>query len=343
MVEKPRKSPTVTDVARLAGVSATTVSYVLNGRSGGASRISPETEKRVLDAVEKLGYIQNSTARHLRRRSTERICLALPGLGRPYHNMLARQLHAIAALHGYSICISVGGSTAEDLEIVKQVRSGMADGLLIDYSDSYDPEVSAALEELAQSNFAVVVMGNEIFGLGFDLIGTTEESVTYDGMRHLLDNGHRRIAFMAHSTTPPIRSVRYRSYERALSDAGIELDMSLVVEGAASREAAFRNTQALLSHAEPPTAIFSASDIGALSSLAAARSMGLNVPKDVAIVGCGNSFESRISSPRLTTVGPTELDFSTPIHFLFERLQKTGSIDQRQYIQPWELMIRDSS
>jgi DNA-binding LacI/PurR family transcriptional regulator len=343
MVDRPQKTPTVTDVAQVAGVSATTVSYVLNGRAGGDSRISEATKQRVLDAVDKLGYVQNNTARHLRRRTTERVCLALPGLGRPYHDILARQLYEAAEAQGFSVCISVGGGTAGDLQIIKDVRSGMADGLLIDYSDSYDPEVALALEELAQSNFAVVVMGNEMCGRGFDIINTTEEEASYRAVRYLLDRGHKRVTFMAHSIDQPISSVRYRSYIRALEEAAIDIDESLVIEGAASREAAYRNTQSLLSGDAAPTAVFSASDIGALSAMAAAQGLGLHVPDDFAIIGCGNSFESRISTPRLTTAGPTELDFSTPIHFLFERLQNGNPIEQRRHTQHWELLIRDSS
>ncbi len=269
------------------------------------------------------------------------MCLALPGLGRPYHDVLARQLYAIAEEHDFSVCISVGGSTTEDLQIVRDVRSGMADGLLIDFSNSYDPDVTTALEELAKSGIAVVVMGDQMIGNGFDVFNTTVEAASMRAVRHLLDLGHRRVAFMAHSAVQPIHSMRYRSYSRALREADIELDESLVIEGAASREMAYANAQALLSRSDAPTAIFCASDIGALSALAAAHTLALKVPDDIAIIGCGNSFESRISSPRLTTAGPTDLDFSVPIHFLFERLQAADQIEQRRHTQQWELLVRD--
>ena len=344
MADIHSKLPTIRDVAQLAGVSASTVSYVLNGRGGAASRISPETHARVLAAVKQLGYIQNNTARHLRRRITERICLALPGLGRPYHDELAQQLSQVAQQAGYSVVVSVGGSIEANINILNDVRSGLADGIILDLNDAEDDRIIRKLENLASSHVAAVVFASHLTGVGFDVMATTEAQAVAAAVAYLLNRGHRRIAYLAHQIErgTPVGQ-RYRSYARALSEADLAVDPALVVEGAASREDAYRNAQLLLSLAKPPTAIFSASDIGALSAIAAARDLGRRIPDDVAIIGCGNIFESRISAPRLTTVGPTSLDFRIPIHYLFERLKSEQPIEQRQFVQKWELNIRESA
>ncbi len=344
MAENHGKLPTIRDVAQLANVSASTVSYVLNGRAGEASRISPETHERVLAAVSELSYVQNITARHLRRRFTERICLALPGLGRPYHDVLAQQLGQMAQTLGYSVIVSVGGTFESNIGILNDVRSGLADGIILDLNDAEDPRIVPKLEDLAHSRIATVVFGSHLTGSGFDMIATTEGQAVASAVQYLIHRGHRRIAYIAHQIECGVPvGQRYRSYVSALSEAEIPVEPALVVDGAGSREAAYQNAQLLLSLANPPTAIFSASDIGALSVIAAARDLGLHVPDDVAVIGCGNIFESRISAPRLTTVGPTSLDFRIPIQYLFERLKSDQLIEQRQFVQKWELNIRESA
>lgn len=340
----PSKLPTIRDVAQLARVSASTVSYVLNGRGGEASRISPETHERVLAAVSQLGYIQNSTARHLRRRSTERICLALPGLGRPYHDVLAQQLTHIARDFGYAVVVSVGGTLETNLNILNDVRGGLADGIILDLNDAEDERIIRKLEDLSNSRIAVLVLGSHFAGSHFDVLETTEVQAVAAAVAYLISRGHRRIAYLAHQLKHGVPvGQRYRSYARTLSEADIPLESPLVVEGAASRELAYQNTQFLLSLAQPPTAIFSASDIGALSAMAAARDLGFRIPDDLAVIGCGNIFESRISSPRLTTVGPTSLDFQVPVRAFFERLRSEQPIEQRRFMQQWELNIRESA
>ncbi len=343
MVEKSPKLPTIRDVAELAHVSASTVSYVLNGRGGEASRISPETHERVLAAVNQLGYVQNNTARHLRRRTTERVCLALPSLGRPYHDELAQQLSQTALEFGYSVVVSVGGTFERNVAILNDVRSGLADGIMLDINDAEDDRIIPKLEELAKSRIAVMVLGT-LNGTGFDVMDTTEGQAVVSAVSYLIGRGHRQIGYIAHQFEAGIPlGQRYRSYAHALDQAGIPLDPKLIVEGAGSREESYRNAQLLLSLANPPSAIFSASDIGALSAIAAARDLGYRIPEDVAVIGCGNVFESRISYPRLTTVGPTSLDFRIPIHYLFERLKSEDAIEQRQFVQKWELNIRESA
>ena len=248
MMNNHSKLPTIRDVAQLARVSVSTVSYVLNGRGGEPSRISPETHKRVMAAVDQLSYIQNNTARHLRRRSTERICLALPGLGRPYHDVLARQLSDVAQDCGYSVVVSVGGTFETNVGILNAVRSGLADGLILELSDTDDDRIVRKLEDLASSSIAVVVMGNQLHGKNFDVMDTTEGQAVSSAITYLLNRGHRRIAYIAHRLKQGVPlGQRYRSYAQSLGEAGIVIDPALLVEGAASREDAYQNAQLLLS------------------------------------------------------------------------------------------------
>ena len=101
--------PTARDVAKLDGVSQAAVSYVLSDRRDGDDRISEETRQRVLDAVDKLHYVPNQTARDLRRQRAERVCLVLPRLSVPHYDRIARDLQKVADTHHYSVIITVAG------------------------------------------------------------------------------------------------------------------------------------------------------------------------------------------------------------------------------------------
>src|SRR5688500_10743070 len=116
-MKRQRKPVTSHDVARRAGVSQATVSYVLSGRRSGEPRIKDETRQRVLEAAAELKYVPNQTARSLRRRRTERVCLLLSRLGVPYYDRLVADVQQAADAHGYVVIVTVGGSAARETHV----------------------------------------------------------------------------------------------------------------------------------------------------------------------------------------------------------------------------------
>lgn len=336
-MSKPPSAATIYDVARLAGVSPATVSYVLHGRRGGKSRISDATRQRVLAALTELNYFPNDTARSLRRRRTDRICLVISRLGSPYADAIAADVQRVAATHGYSVVITVGGQERTE-HIVSQLQRRLADGAIIDDA-SFTAEMFAAL---VRSNLAVVALANDVEPHGFDVVRTTERESSYEAVAYLVGRGHRRIALLQHGAEVQTSGIRFASYRQALHDNGLAIDPALIRPGAESRETAFASTRALLMLPQRPTAIFSESDIGAISALWAIRDLGLRAPADVAVIGVGNSAEGCITRPALTTVGPQALDFAPVADLLFSRL--TGqATDDRVVVQPWSLVCRQSA
>ncbi|HUR06958.1 MAG TPA: LacI family DNA-binding transcriptional regulator [Nonomuraea sp.] len=330
--------PTARQVAELAQVSVATVSYVLSGRD---RPVGAETRQRVLDAARQLGYTPNQAARSLRKRRTQRVCLVQGSLGGvPTDERLARDLHEMADAHGYSVIMLAVYSGARARAAVDVLRSGIADGVLINPIDdhlTYD-----LLAEIIATGLAVVVVRNESVPDGCDVVRTPETEASAEAVEHLLAEGRTRIAFMAHryelSRDHP--TGRLLGYTTALDRHGV--GRRIIVRGADDRVAAYQSATELLRSPDRPDAIFAASDRAAISVINAARDAGLSVPGDLAVVGVGNIAEGLISNPRLSTVGPLRHDYTDVVRLLFDRLQAEEPLPAREIVRPWTFLRRDS-
>lgn len=337
MMSAPRR-PTTREVAALAEVSVATVSYVLNGKHG---RVGEETRLRVLAAAEELGYVRSSSARSLRLRKTERVCLVVGSIGVPAYDQLARDLSDAADEAGYGVLTMVVDSPARAEKAVDLLRQHVADGALVAPSVPY---LSAAqLRTLA--GMPLVVMSNAVTPDGFDVVRTSEGSACREALDHLVATGRRRIAFLGHrhELTGELPTERHTAYLAALDRHGLRHDPELVVPGADDRVAAYRSTQALLTGAGRPDALFAASDRAAISAILALRDAGVAVPEEIAVVGVGNLEEGRITRPPLTTVGPPAMDFHDAARLLFDRVLAPDRPAGRVVTTEWTFIRRGSA
>ncbi|WP_220206764.1 LacI family DNA-binding transcriptional regulator [Reticulibacter mediterranei] len=336
-----RTLPTTKDVARLAGVSAATVSYVLNGRRQRSNTISAETRQRVLDAVTTLGYVPNQIGRSLRLQRTERVSLILPRIGVPVNDVLIRDIQRVADQHGYTVMISVVDTPERERHMLNQLKRRLADGAIIVHGTWAEEDFA----ELVQAGLPLVVQRNHVTAEGFDVVQTTEAETCYEAVSYLLCKGHRRIAFLGHFENLPSRLEhydRFTSYLQALKDHNIAIDERLICAGATTRNDAYQSALDLLRLQEPPSAIFAASDIAAVSAIWAAHSIGLRIPEDLALIGAGNIPEGEITDPPITTVGPADLDFTAIADLLFSRLANPEQ-EGRVYQLQWQLILRASA
>ncbi|MBO0706995.1 MAG: LacI family DNA-binding transcriptional regulator [Candidatus Dormibacteraeota bacterium] len=310
---------TVRDVAEYAGVSTATVSYVLNGHKTRANPVGDRTRRRVLEAAAALDYVPNQAARSLRRRTTHRVALVSSGVGVPWMDELASELQSTAEQHQYTLVILPVDSEERLSHAVQMMRQKLVDGAVI--APLNFPLDVDALHLLARDGCSLVAYSNELRAERFDVLRTTEREGIREAVACLVESGRRRIAYLADGPArdPDLSSERYRSFASALSDLGVRPHRRLVAPGV-DRVQAFASTRRLLAHREPPDAIFSASDRGAIAALWAAHRSALRVPEDVAIVGVGNIPESEITDPPLSTVGPTSVEFGRVAELLFKRL-----------------------
>lgn len=338
MSAKTSSNPTISDVARLADVSRTTVSHVLSGNPNSNIRVSDETRQRVLEAVEELGYVPNQSARSLRRRRTDRVCLVLPTLNAPLFQSLEQNLRQMAKLHNYTTIVTVAGSVEEEQDIWEQLRRQLADGVIIAAPYFLTEE---DLKVLAEKGIAAVVFSNTLPASGFDIVRAAKTEAFEQAVDYLLKKGHSRIALLGSLTKDPFQQLI--TYRNILLNRGIPVDRSLFHGDILTRLEAYQRAEALLRSNDRPTAILTAGDIYAISAIWAARNMGLKIPRDVAIIGSGNIPEGEFMQPSLSTVGPTILDFSEVVDMLFSRLKRAVRSEGRVYQLPWKFMSRGSS
>lgn len=326
--------PTIRDVATAAGVSLTTVSYVLSGRHGGTTRISQPTQDRVLSAVKELGYVPNQAARGMRRGKTDVVAVAIGNLEWPWDRALATAAANILPERGYQPVILLG----EDWR--KFMMSGGADGVIIGYFPEAKTE-DETVTELARRGVAQVVISETMNPAGFDVLAPETDAGLADCM-DFLTASHRRIACIRRSDSTDRPKSRFAAYASGLEKAGIPLDQSLVRTSHHRPAEAYQAALELLQLPVRPTAILCTDDMEALQAVRAAFRLGLRVPEDVQIVGVGNSTEGQEFDPALTTVGPDPI-FEKVVRMLLDRLEGTAPADGVRVASPWKLHRRGTT
>lgn len=333
----PRQSgPTIRTVAERAGVSTATVSYVLNGRRGGRSRVSEETSRRVLAAAEELGYVPDQSARGMRRGRTDLVCLALRRPHSPWAATLADTVAASVSQDRCSTLLLAGADWEGFL-----LRRG-ADAALVDLAGERAVAPSR-LRRITDRGVSLVVLNEELEPDGFDVVRADAAEACDEVMRLLLTR-HRRIAWLGGFPDEPPHRVgdEYGSYRRGLAAAGVPFEADLVRFTGASRERAYAETLSLLARPDRPGAVFAASDPAAISALWAARSLGIRVPEELAVVGVGNSAEGVAVEPPLTSVGPQDV-FTAVAELLLSRLRGQAPEEGRLHLVRWTVHRRGTA
>lgn len=289
---------TIKDVAGRAGVSTATVSYVLNG----TGTITPETRRRVMEAVEALSYQPNYAARSLRTRSRT-LGLVLPdhtgGLADPALAELVAGLSEGAAAAGFYLLLASAADGQPEQELgVQLARTGRVDGVVLLDLRVADERATA----LAEAGIPYVGVGAPQEGLGGLTVGLDMARGAHDAARHLLALGHRRIAMVALPSDLADSEAFYAGFAEALETAGLEADPALIVEAGTSENDGSAAMQELLARPEPPTAVLAASDTLAFGAMHAVRDAGLDAGPDCSLVGCGDLPLAAHTHPPLTTL-----------------------------------------
>lgn len=289
------------DVAELAGVSRTTVSFVLNDVPG--VKISEETRQRVLEAARRLNYYPTAAARSLASGKTRRIGLVL-GEGQKRlaaDAFLPTFLQGVtASLHqrGYLLVLQMAEDVPSHEAYVRLIREQQVDGLIISGPRADDP----LLSELADDKFPLLLHGR-LEACHLPWVDVDNKAGAYQAMTHLIGLGHQRIGFISNAPFSYAGAqARYAGYRQALTEHDIPLDDSLMRSAAFLPETGWAAMDELLELPERPTAVFAASDVVAIGVMSAIQSTGLRIPDDMAVVGFDDIFLAAHTQPPLTTV-----------------------------------------
>lgn len=291
-----KKQPTLKDVARHAGVSTGTVSLVLNR----STLVAVATRVRVMKSIEELGYIYNRGAAQLRSRKTNIVALAACNLTNPYFASIAAEIENSLEGLGYALLI---GNCAESVDkqrkFLENIREYNVDGVMI------IPARSTSKEDLgncAEWSIPLVMVSRYVPGAPFDYAGSNNKAGATAATRHLIDLGHKRIAFVGWNRKTTSGRDRAAGYRAAMRNAGFAVSPELTVECGDSREEGFRAIHALYQLPDPPTAVVCFNDVLAFGVMLGLRALDLVPGKDCSVIGYDDVAEAVLWRPPLTTV-----------------------------------------
>lgn len=334
------KRPTQVDVAKLAGVSRATVSYVLNGHTEGRVPISDETQQRVLDAIEELGYEPDARAQALRSGNTNTIALIIPDLRNPHFCEYATGIEEAARAAGYQILLS---STTLNDDYAADIFRGMArrrfDGLILVSSFILESkEAQTTLARIRRRGLPIVELSYGVDSVSVDYRKATEEVMSY-----LMSLGHRRIGMIYGVGGHELAEDRLQPYRASLESVGIPVDEDLIIECGPTIEDGYQAAKDLLELDPRPTAILAINDLLAMGALRAAVDSGLHVPNDLSLVGYDNIPMANYLVPRLTTVTKDAYELGKKaFDVLLARIQHPD-IPRQQVRSLARLIIREST
>jgi LacI family transcriptional regulator len=332
------------EVAALAGVSATTVSRVING----TKYVSPETRERVLQAIEALGFQPSAAARNLRLQQTQIIGVLLPSLEDYFFGSLAFVIEKALLAHDYRpLFCSTENSRHKEADYLSMLTAQRVDGMLIVPTESGGETVDQ-IDSIAQRGIPIVLLDNGIPQLDVSQVIPANWQGGYRAGQHLLDLGHRSVAILAPSTDgePPRAGGGYEriaGMKQAFEDAGVKWIPVFITQDLKYVEMGCVGTQTLLEQYPQTTAVFALTDQIAIGVLRKCFDLGCRVPADLSVIGYGNIPLSAHLIPRLTTIAqPIEAMGRLAVEMLLRRIENPDG-DTALLTLDTELVIREST
>lgn len=284
----------IKDIARVAGVSHSTVSRALRN-----SPLIPEsTARRIQQIAQERGYSASAAARSLVTRRTQIIGVVVTSIADPFNGEVVQGLEEVANANGYSVILATSQAEPErELAVVRSFRERRVDGIVVASSRVG----SLYLNLLGEMQIPIVLLNNQSPGEFAHAVTIDNVDGAFRATNHLIDLGHTRIAYVGDRFGRESDYERLKGFRKALTQAGLALAPELIAAGdgksGGAREAASR-----LFEEAAPTAVFCYNDMSAIGVLDAAATAGLSVPLDVSIVGFDDLFFSKHIQPPLTTV-----------------------------------------
>jgi len=331
-MKRSKKSVTIHDVAKEAGVSVSTVSRVLNQKVD----VAQDTQDRVLAVIDELGYTSNLAARSMRSRKKNLLGLVVPDIGFPYSIEIMKGIDRAIAESKFDLLLyTTGGihkvgTASRAQHYVSLLNNSLTDGVIIVASAAADFVTDAP----------IVSVDPHVINPNYPSVQGTNYQGALDLMDYLLGLGHQRIGFIAGRPEIGSSGRRFLGYQDALEGAGIALDNDLVMPGDFSTITGHKSAQKLLSLENPPTAIFAANDQSALGVYQAADELGLRIPDNLSVVGFDNISEAEYLG--LTTVDQFLSEMGYIATQMLVKLVNKEQLGTHVHKMPTKLVVRDS-
>ena len=328
---------TLEDIARLSGVSRSTVSRVINRDPN----VKDHTRDKVMEIIQSINFQPNLAARGLAAGYTSVIGMVIPTgvssiFSDPYFPLLIQGVTSACNATGYSVMLWLAEPEHERKTINQILYSGLIDGVIVSSMRMDDP----LIDRLAEGNRPFITIGRHPTNEKINYVDVDNCAGAYQAVMYILRTGHRRVAMI----TGPQNTVggrdRYQGYQDALRERGLPLIPELVAVGEYSDPSGYLAMKRLLPHR--PDAVFAASDAMAFAAMRAIQEAGLRIPEDIAVVGFDDIPAAATSQPSLTTVRqPIQRTGSLAAEMLIDMIEHPDP-QPRRIVLPTELVIRSS-
>lgn len=328
------------EIAKSAGVSTATVSRVIHGNPN----VSEELRQRVTDCIERMGYRPNIAARSLRMRETALVGVILPNVSNPHFSDALRAMQIVADARGYTLLVasSVGESDKTD-KALHSLLTRQVDGIILVPTAR---STSQMLDEVLRSGTPVVAMDRRVQGEPrIDHITVNVRRGTRDAVRLLVEQGRKRIAFIAGPSNIWTASAKRRGYGDGIRAAGMKLDKDLIFPGDYSFEGGAKQAEALVNRKNRPDAVIVANNLMTLGALRVLLHENITIPRDIALIGFDDTDWTDVVRPTISVVAqPAESLGKAAMEQLLSRIndkkKRQKAVD---IVLPVELILREST
>jgi len=310
---------TIADVARLARVSPSTVSHVLNE----TRYVRPETIQAVRAAIAETGYTPNTLARSLARSATNSVGIAISAISNPYFSDIIRAVESECARLGMTVFLADTIDVPQrELEVVQALHQRRVDGIILaPCSDSS----RSALAYLRDNKIPTVLV-DRLASSDFDQVGVQNAKSVEQLIEHLADHGHRRIGMVPGQPGLATTLERLDGFRKAVRRRGLDTDPSLIAPGSLDVEAAAQSTAALMGRPQPPTALVAGNNLATIGVMRGLRRLQLAVPREVALVGVDDFEWADCFEPHLTVIAQPCLEIGRrAAKMLVERIKHSDA------------------
>jgi len=331
-MNQEKRSTTIRDVAKTAGVSVSTVSRVLNGKVD----VAKETKTHVLEVIEDLGYSTNLAARSMRSQKKNLIGLVMPDIAYPYAIEIMKGVNQAIAESEFDLLVYTSGDvrkrghvTSEQKYITLLAKS-ISDGVI----------VVAPVASEYNIDKPIVSIDPVMSHPNYPAVHATNYKGSLDAMEYLIGLGHKRIGFIGGRVELESANRRFSGYRDALKRAGIPIDEQLIVSGDYTTKTGVEGGQKLLSLEDRPTAIFASNDQMAMGVYQIAEKMGLSIPNDFSLVGFDNIPESKYLG--LTTIDQFILRMGYTATQMLIKIINEIPLEDQTFRMKTQLVVRNS-
>lgn len=336
---------TILDVAKLAGVSKSTVSRVITGNGA----VKPETENNVRKAIEELNYCPSYFAQGIKTGKTKTLAMLIPDYSNLYYGEMFRGIEKIALENGYMVLIcNTNKSSTQERNYIKELLKREIDGIIYNTYKRNNENIEFITD--LSKKIPIVFM---------DYISSKDSEVSYvltegyesskKALKYLISTGKKRIGYIR---VPPYISVvqhRYEGYKQGLVESDITPDGNIVYQcpknevGKTHIEIGFEGAMALMSKSDPPDAIMTSTDVMAVGAISFLKQAGYRIPQDVSVIGFDNIALATIIEPKLTTIAqPTYKIGVEAAKILLAKINGDEKVQDKIIFEP-EFIIREST